>query len=477
MSKIYNVRRAFYKIFENLKNHEVSFLFFNNDFKIYTTIKDSPYSVDHSIMLNTIQNIRCSSITDFSQIMRGLRIIEGMNCNLPVISTIISDGYHTIDDDSHISFEEVKEELKEKFDVAIGLGTDYDRILLEHLSKKFHNDQSNNMFNFLNEYLSNNTNFIVMEPDTFMVSQKEFQIVENEILDNNVNDNIISVSKGKVQETFQFIPKDNNDHVIDTKHFLFIIDNSGSMDDTFHSRVLENFYEDADFYMVNTTHERKKIIFYDRNTNIIIGKKKDIIKEKNKNDDYNENDEIFRVCYEMSQIKEGNKLEIMYKLYNTDIVNTNLKKFIQRNYNLKLSSSEKKFNVLLHNEFDDKMKHGKTSSIGEKEQYHCSICFENIPTILFSCHHLFCCFQCVLKMLEEYYKPKCPICRQEIKWLRKCSFLEDNFLCTKCKVNVVNIYQSPCSHILYCSKCYPSRSRSCSECEEEIQDIRSINIV
>lgn len=473
MSKIYNVRRAFYKIFENLKNHEVSLLFFNNDFKIYTTLKDSSYFVDHSIMLNTIQNIRCSSITDFSQIMKGLKIINDIQCDLPVISTIISDGYHTIDDDSNISLDDIKTELEKKFDYSIGLGTDYDIDLLNLLGKSFHNDQTSNMLNFLNQYFSCNDNYIIVEPHQFIISQSEFQqidIVKDEIENRN---NIVSLSKGKYQETFQF--KNSNSSFVNKSknHFIFVIDNSGSMDDTFHSRVLENFYEDTNFYMKETNNSYEKILFYDKNAKIIIGKKNVC---DNRKIEYDENDEIFQVCQEIHNMNKTNKLEVMYKLYNKNIDNIHLKKFVQRNYNIKLTNNEKKFNVLLHNELDKKQKVNSSSQIMNKDFFHCSICYDNIPTILFSCHHLFCCFDCVLKIIEEY-KPKCPICRQEIKWLRKCNLKNEKFHCIKCEKNIVDTYQSPCSHLLYCMDCFPTRSRSCSECDEEIEETRNVNVI
>lgn len=471
MSKIYNVRRAFYKIFENLKNHEVSFLFFNNDFKIYTTLSESLYSVDHSILLSTMQNIRCSSITDFSQIIFGMKIIQDMKCDLPVISTIISDGYHTIDDDANLTYEEIKHQLEKKFDYAIGLGTDYDKNLLEHLANVFHSDQTSNMLNFLNEYFCENKNYIIVEPNQFIISQSEFKVHQNNIENSNGTTELIS--KGMYQETFRIKESESSFEEVKKKHFIFVIDNSGSMDDTFHSRVLENFYEDTNFYMRMTGSENEKILFYDRNAKIIISKDKDDESDRN---EYNENDEIFQVCNDLYKMNNDNKLEVLYKLYNQDIININLKKFVQRNYNLKLSSAEKKFNVLLHNELDKNQKLSQTSQLLEKNTFHCSICYENTPTILFSCNHLFCCFDCVLKIIEEY-KPKCPVCRDEIKWLRKCILKNQQFSCIKCEKNIVDTYQSPCSHLLYCINCYPSRSRTCSECDEQIEEIRNVNVI
>ena len=472
MSKIYNVRRAFYKIFENLKNHEVSLLFFNNDFKIYTTLNESLYSVDHSILLSTIQNIRCSSITDFSQIILGMKIIQDMKCDLPVISTIISDGYHTIDDDANLPYEEIKQKLEKNFDYAIGLGTDYDRNLLELLGKSFLNDQTSNMLNFLNEYFSENKNYIIIEPDQFIISQNEFKVHDDNVENSSRTGKLIS--EGIYQKTICIQDTDSSIRNVRRKHFIFVVDNSGSMDDTFHSRVLENFYEDANFYMRRTGSHYEKILFYDKDAKIIIGKETNNTNENVM--EYNENDEIFKVCRDLYEMKNENKLEVLYKLYNQEIVNINLKKFVQRNYNLKLSAAEKKSNVLLHNELDRNQKISQTSQLLEKNAFHCSICFENTPTILFSCNHLFCCFECVLKIIEEY-KPKCPVCREEIKWLRKCILKNQKFSCVKCEKNIVDTYQSPCSHLLYCMNCYPNRSHSCLECEKEIEETVNVKVI
>ena len=69
MSKIYNVRKAFQRIFNDLKEHEISCIFFNNDVKVMSTLEIPEIHVDHSVIFQTIQNIRCSSITDFSKII------------------------------------------------------------------------------------------------------------------------------------------------------------------------------------------------------------------------------------------------------------------------------------------------------------------------------------------------------------------------------------------------------------------------
>ena len=83
MSKIYNVRKAFQRIFNDLKEHEISCIFFNNDVKVMSTLEIPEIHVDHSVIFQTIQNIRCSSITDFSKII-DFRSLKLNDANAPL---------------------------------------------------------------------------------------------------------------------------------------------------------------------------------------------------------------------------------------------------------------------------------------------------------------------------------------------------------------------------------------------------------
>ena len=65
------------------------------------------------------------------------------------------------------------------------------------------------------------------------------------------------------------------------------------MDDTFHSRIMENFYNDVNIFYNHTGNSKKMIEFYDLNSKIIIEKKE--IKEEY----LTENDNIIDICKEI----------------------------------------------------------------------------------------------------------------------------------------------------------------------------------
>ena len=274
MSKIYNVRKAFHRIFNDLSQHEVSCIFFNNDVKVMTTLGEYEYSTDHSILLQTIQNIRCSSITDFSKILEGIDKLGVKKMDdLDTISIIISDGYHTIDNETGISLDTVIQKLKKYFHYSIGLGNDYDRNLLENISQEFYSNQTETMFYFLDKYFKKKkNNYIIIEPDTFFLSFQEFKMKEIHT-DDILYEDITLQEEGNYQKTFK-INSSYYDTIFKKKHFLFVIDISGSMDDTFHSRIMETFYNDININYNESGNSKKMIEFYDINSKIIIEKKK-----------------------------------------------------------------------------------------------------------------------------------------------------------------------------------------------------------
>ena len=128
--------------------------------------------------------------------------------------TFVSHHYHLVSTWSdRASSLKLLQTGKKKFDFSIGLGTDYDKTLLDHLGKTFQKDQSNNMLNFLNQYFSDNKNYVIIEPNHFLVSQNEFLVAE--VTENQeMNDaKITSVSKGVLQEMFQFVQKMHPVHI------------------------------------------------------------------------------------------------------------------------------------------------------------------------------------------------------------------------------------------------------------------------
>lgn len=463
MSKIYNVRRAFQRIFNDLIHHDISCIFFNNDVKVMTTLEDSEYKVDHSIILQTILNIRCASITDFSKIIEGL---EKLNIK-DYISVLVSDGYHTVDNERGITPEDIHLQLHKKFNYSIGLGNDYDRTLLSNISKELYENQSETMFQFLNGYLKKKeNNSIILEPNTFFVSFQEFYIVDNHQDEETTLKKYNLIEKGQNQETYE-IKENTMITEKEKKHFLFIIDISGSMDDTFHSRIMENFYNDVHIYYGNTEKTRKKIKFYDSQSKILVEKKND-------ENQSSENDIIFDICQEIYNIEKDPslKMERLYSLYHKNISNTILKKFIRKKYNELLSTEEKKMVVLLHNEINSKINH---KEIYQEYEPICSICYQNPKEILFSCFHTVSCKDCSLKIINRIH-PTCPICRKEIEWLRIIKMKEK---CIHCSENIPTIYQEPCSHILYCSECFRKENNKlqCKECFIIIEKYSSIHLI
>ena len=63
MSKIYNIRHSLKRIKNYLMMHDFTCILFNNDSKIYSTLKTSDeFSTNHEEILKKIQSVRCSSI-------------------------------------------------------------------------------------------------------------------------------------------------------------------------------------------------------------------------------------------------------------------------------------------------------------------------------------------------------------------------------------------------------------------------------
>lgn len=470
MSKIYNVRKAFQRIYNDLNQHEVSCIFFNNDVKVMTTLDDLEYSTDHSLLLQTIQNIRCSSITDFSKILDGIEKLDyKKRKNLETISIIISDGYHTIDNDTGISLDDIIEKLKKNFHYSIGLGNDFDKNLLENISHELHSNQTETMFYFLEKYFRKKiNNYIVIEPDTFFLSFQEFKMKETD--KNNFSDiNISLMEEGNYQNTYK-INSSYHDKVLTKKHFLFVIDISGSMDDTFHSRIMENFYNEVNIHYNYSGNSKKMIEFYDLNSKIII-QKREIKKEY-----LSENDQILDICKDIYDIENNPEIKWkkLYELYNRNIENQILKKFIRKKYNSLLTNDEKKFIVLLHNDIKINKNINDTITINNNI---CKICYENHQTILLSCFHISSCIDCTLKIMNSLHttNPHCPVCRKTIDWVRFIKL--KNIKCMNCSKNIACIFQEPCGHILYCNGCYPKEKENCKVCDETIKKYTPIHFV
>ena len=470
MSKIYNVRKAFQRMFNDLSQHEVSCIFFNNDVKVMTTLGEYEYSTDHSLLLQTIQNIRCSSITDFSKILEGIDKLGVKKMDdLDTISIIISDGYHTIDNDTGISLDNIMKKLKKYFHYSIGLGNDYDKNLLENISKEFYSNQTETMFYFLDKYFKKKKdNYIIMEPDTFFLSFQEFKMKDIQTDEILYGDTTL-LEEGNYQKTYK-INSSYYDTTINKRHFLFVIDISGSMDDTFHSRIMETFYNDVNIHYNHSGNSKKMIEFYDINSKIMIEKK------QTKSEYLSKNDEILDICKNVYEIEKNNdiKWEKLYQLYNRDIENQILKKFIRKKYNSLLTNDEKKLIVLLHNDIKINKIINDTVHLNDNI---CILCYENQRNILLSCFHVSSCLDCTLKIMNslQTINPQCPVCRNIIEWARFIKI--ENKKCTECSKNIACVYQEPCGHILYCNNCYPKEAQICTLCNEKIKNFTSIHFV
>ena len=460
MSKIYRVRKAFHKIYPHIKNHEISCIFFNNDLKILSTLPDFEYTVDHSILYHTVQNIKCSSITNFSKIIEGLEEIDKLECKLETTSIIISDGYHTVDDETNISLQEITQRLRKRFDHSIGLGNEVDKDLLEKLSKNSHEVQNEFMFSFLNiDFFSNENNFIHIPENTFFVSLQEYR--QSEITETRDNKTFQVTENGSLQDTFQYteniVPIDG-----EKKHYIFVIDISGSMDDTFNSRLLEDFYQEINYFYQKTNNVPLQLSFYDEQPMIMIEK------QKQESVSSTTHDEIFTTCKEIHEMENGNCDDIsekMYEIFNRQYENSTLRKFIKKKYNELVSPTKQKLLKLFHSVLVPQDNNHFPSSSYEPDMELCPLCFIKPRTILFSCSHLVCCLDCIEKMIE-LNKLQCPLCRTEIQWLRKCQFVNNSIKCTDCE-NTVNIFQHPCQHVVSCFLCH-MEDTTCRICHMEI---------
>lgn len=475
MSKIYKVRKAFQKIFSHLKNHEVSCIFFNNDVKILSTLAGYEHQVEHSILYHTIQNIKCSSITNFAKIIEGLKEIDAVDTELERISVVISDGHHTVDDETNISLSTITSVLEKQFDHAIGLGNEYDRQLLEKIGKNFHETQTENMFNFLNcDFFENSENFIVLPPDSFFVSFSEYKKVACDDMISDNTENIECMERGVYQNTYKLnaverVPNDTK------KHYVFVVDISGSMDDCFLSRVVESYYHDANYFYDKTPPTEPTCIrFYDENPVVSVMKySKNMYVQAN-------NDEIIKTCFSLFNAEKSIEydLEKLYKIANTVFKNQKFQRFVKKKYNQLLTPGQQYLLNLLHEPIVSSSKRYRESYIYDDSELEiCPICLNRHRKVLFSCFHLVSCMECVQQLLTSN-KHECPICREPIKWLRECKFVSGSMRCTDCKKNCLNVLHLPCNHASLCTTCFEKEERLiCTECEIPVDSIVHMKII
>ena len=61
-----------------MQSHDFTCIFFNNNSYLYTTLPNNDDFMNHNDIFDKINNIRCSSITDFSKIEGSLEKLENM---------------------------------------------------------------------------------------------------------------------------------------------------------------------------------------------------------------------------------------------------------------------------------------------------------------------------------------------------------------------------------------------------------------
>ncbi len=478
MSKILNIRNSLKRIKHYLFMHDFTCILFNNDSKIYSTLKTSDdFSTSHDEILKKIYSIRCSSITDFSKIETSINKLETLvnYDSSKVISVIVSDGYHTIDNDKTV--EEIKNIFFKKFNYSIGIGNEFDSNLLSSMSEHFIIQNNSHLFDFL--FNLNMITRIKIPKSTFFVSNKKYTIVEDQTMEEDkCHYRKTEKSEKNIKQTFMNQVMEDSNHV--KKHFVFIIDISGSMDESIYDCLLTNDREDFIFYydeFENDTliscSEDDFQIFLENDSNHHV----EIYKNYNLN--YNPIDEVLYTCKSLYNVQkdDANRLEKLFKMNHNLYRNEKLKRFVNHKYNSLLTFAEKKMNTLLHETITITYMDSNIIPIHEVSNENiCSICMTQTRNILFSCHHVACCFDCVLKLLEPLDPPSCPICRQNITWLRHIIYPNTNRLsCIQCNVNLSDIYQNPCNHILYCTKCCNVDDyKFCSICNKKIDVLTKI---
>lgn len=478
MSKIYNIRNSFRRIKNYLSIHDFTCILFNNESKIYSTLKTSDeFSTNHDEILQKILSIRCSSITDFAKIQTSMDKLETLvnYDSSNIISIIISDGYHTIENDKSVN--EIKQIFFKKFNYSIGIGNDFDSNLLSEISENFIIQNNNHLFDFLFDV--DTITKCKIPKSKFFVSNKKYNILSaNDEEEDKRHLYKTEYSEKNMKYTFlNHLQEDSN---IIKKHFVFIIDISGSMDDSIYDSLLTNDKEDFLFYYdrfdedtIITSSEDDFQIFVENDSN------HQVEIYKNYNQYYNPIDEILYTCKSLFNIhiNDMNRLEKLFKMNHNLYRNENLKQFVKYKYNSLLSFAEKKMNTLLHENITVTYMDSNIIPIHEVcNENICSICLINTKNILFSCHHVACCFDCVLKLLEPLETPSCPICRQNITWLRHIINPNvNNLSCIQCNVNLGDIYQNPCNHILYCIKCCNIEDyKYCTICNKKIDILTKI---
>lgn len=480
MSKICKIQSAFKRIEGYLHDHDLSLILFNNDSSIHST----KHGESHNNIFETIKNIQCEGTTDFGTIKDKLDAVNDSN----TISIIISDGFHT-DMRFHIhnSLEFVKESLENIFKFSIGIGQSFDEELLSIIGQEYICNNSYKTFDFLFKENKNilipKDKFIFSEEIEFNIKEKEENDLYEEILDHHQEDSSyyrkLCIKKDDVSEG-------------NKKHFIFVVDTSGSMDDSLLIRDnQENFLKPTQHFHLNEFKEDTLInvsFIPKEGGRLYVETTKAKDKFKNiyefldfikTNEHGNTDDQIYLACKGISLLNKitdkKEKIERHHQFSFHNYFNyIKIKNFIKDNYERSLTLSEQTFNILLHSPIDRIYMDQNITKYDNSSSHHiCSICYINHTEVLFSCNHSFCCFQCTLSLIDRNKGLHCicPICRQSCQYIRLLRFREENSkVCLQCGLNLCDVYYNPCSHIAFCVECSNNKnSVICEICNVAIE--------
>ena len=497
MSKIETVRRSLNKVKTYLNDHHLHFVFFNSKSWGFST-ENNCFS--HEYIYKQLDDVICSGTTDFSTLIPVMETKFGED---NTTSIIISDGYHTTFNSNDNDLSNIKERLLNKFNYAIGMGTDFDQDLLSTISRQcIINNSQENIFDFM--FTSKKPKIAKIPSDTFFVCDTHY-IIDNS--DKDIDNDFTHFDSFQHVTCKEYNVKESSENVdrfLPKKTYIFCLDVSGSMDDSF---LYSNDTTTTSSNSSPTHHRFDDQYLFDKfpDDTIIqipylpkIGVK--LFMEINNNCCYHHNilqlpsssslsaaDEIFLVCktiYELQYIQsKKDRMTLLYNLsFKKKFNDTNLVPFVKHTYKKLLTASEHAFNLLLNNPINE-ITHiidDSTEPIAELNRK-CKICYQTETNIVLSCHHAPSCFDCTCDMISsETLTLKCPICRQHVNWARQLHFRkkrninDDERSCLKCEVNLSDVFFNPCSHILFCSTCSASAQVQCRICGLDIQSTHKI---
>lgn len=288
MSRIATVQKSLESVCQHLNdlNTDVSVVFFNHEYKIFTTLKatdDTVLSGNLSIkdIISKINNINCFGSTEFTQIKTAIQKIKKLSKPEEwenTVSFITSDGQQTA-----LSTMEVEDDLSNFFDYSVGIGnheTDFDKEFLERISKNFVfgknpeliNKTIHNVLNNIREPLNKEHEIhMYVQPNIKFSTLCEHVLIN---IDTDIMDDSIHDAKDNIEDIIDFrLVKDNDSTIFTFKdnfnlnkkeeyaHLIFVIDISSSMDEPFNlynefnsNEEIYIDYDDSQIEIKNTTN-------------------------------------------------------------------------------------------------------------------------------------------------------------------------------------------------------------------------------